>query len=945
MSEPLKVFITYSHRDTDAREELRIRLAVMEQQGMITLWDDNKILPGDEWYKDISDNLADSDILLYLVSASSLASKNCNKELGDALSSEIRVIPIILERCDWQNHQLSDIQALPDKGKPINEWTPESRGWQSVVEGIRKAAEKMRDQPKPLHTKTLAYWALQQGNSLMTLLQIDKAIEAYSHAIQLDPHYANAYSNRGAAYNIKGKLDRAITDYNKTIELDPDHANAYNNRGNAYSDKGKLDRAIADYNKAIALDSDIAEPYNNRGVAYKDKGEFDRAIEDFNKAMQLNPQFVPVHNNRGTAYGGKGEFDRAIEDFNKAIDLKLDYAEAYNNRGNIYSDKGEFDRAIEDFNKAIELNPQFAKAHNNRGDAYSREGELDRAIADYNKAIELNPNIADVYCNRGNIYSDKGELDRAVKDFTEAIGLKPDYAEAYCNRGITYGREGEFDRAIEDFNKAIELNPQFAEAHNNRGVAFAREGEFDRAVKDFTKAIGLKPDYAEAYCNRGIAYSFKGEYDRAITYYNRAIELDPQFALAYTNRGMCWLHLQNWQGARGDLTVAKSMGMDIIAVFRKDYKNVEAFERRNRVQLPEDIADMLTQRRRSRFPKTEKFLNDDGTSLESPDVSDLCTKLRNMGTPLADYVKTRSHFGIKTAPTEAFVVDSAMRDELIAEHPSSADILKPFLHGRGIRRWQVEAQGLWLIFAYRGIEMNSYPAIQKHLEKYRDSLSKRAGKQKWCELQATLGDSKRFTQTKLVCPNLYNHQTFAIETDGFYCGHTCYIIPTEETWLCGVLNSRVVEWFYSQVSNQLTGDELRALSSYMQQIPIPNITSTQKGLIGKIVDYLIYLQRQPTTNSKDLAYARDYIMLRYFERIIDGLVYESYLSEELHQSGKHFFKPLLDEQLLKPEEIQGDKMSAFRDIFEHLYEKTHPIRKNLFFLDSLKPIRIIEGKV
>ena len=131
----------------------------------------------------------------------------------------------------------------------------------------------------------------------------------------------------------------------------------------------------------------------------------------------------------------------------------------------------------------------------------------------------------------------------------------------------------------------------------------------------------------------------------------------------------------------------------------------------------------------------------------------------------------------------------------------------------------------------------------------------------------------------------------------------------------------------------------------MQQIPIPNATSTQKGLIGKIVDYLIYLQKQPTTNSKDLAHARDHLMLRYFEQIIDGLVYEFYLPGELHQGGKYFFKPLLEEQLPKLEKIHGDKMSAFRSIFRHLYEKTHPVRKNLFFLDSLEPIRIIKDKL
>ena len=97
MGEPLKVFITYSHEDTGSKDKLRQCLNVMEQQGMITIWHDDEILPGDKWYEDISKNLADSDILLYLVSASSLASKNYNKELVEALSGEIRVIPIILE--------------------------------------------------------------------------------------------------------------------------------------------------------------------------------------------------------------------------------------------------------------------------------------------------------------------------------------------------------------------------------------------------------------------------------------------------------------------------------------------------------------------------------------------------------------------------------------------------------------------------------------------------------------------------------------------------------------------------------------------------------------------------------------------------------------------------------------------------------------------------------
>ena len=135
MNEPLKGFITYSHKDAEQKEELRERLAVMEQQNEMTPWDDCQLTPGDEaLQEDILEKVADSDLLLYLVSAASLASKNCNRELAEALNQKIRVIPIILEDCDWLRHQISRFEVLPHKGKPINEWRPESKGWQNVVD-------------------------------------------------------------------------------------------------------------------------------------------------------------------------------------------------------------------------------------------------------------------------------------------------------------------------------------------------------------------------------------------------------------------------------------------------------------------------------------------------------------------------------------------------------------------------------------------------------------------------------------------------------------------------------------------------------------------------------------------------------------------------------------------------------------------------------------------
>ncbi|WP_420546669.1 TaqI-like C-terminal specificity domain-containing protein, partial [Curvivirga sp.] len=415
-------------------------------------------------------------------------------------------------------------------------------------------------------------------------------------------------------------------------------------------------------------------------------------------------------------------------------------------------------------------------------------------------------------------------------------------------------------------------------------------------------------------------------------------------ANSHYNRGESLLCLKRWEEAKTDLITAQKMGLDIVATFRNDYRNVAAFEQKHQVKLPKDIIALVRQGFRHRYPMQEKALGFEGKPLESPEVLDLLQRFRDAGPPLGEYLKVSPSFGIETVPTDVFVVDGKIRDKLIAEHVASADILKPFLQGPDIRRWHVEPQDQWLIFTYRGVEINAYPAILKYLEKYKELLSKRGNEQEWYELQASLEEVEHFAQPKLICPNLYNTQTFALETEGLYCGYTCYVIPTDEKWLCGLLNTLPVEWFYSQVSKQLDGGKLEARSEYIKQIPVPDINETQKDLVRKLVDYLIYLQKQPTTNSKDLAYARDFIVLRYFEWIINGLVYEFYMPDVLQSADRDIFKHLMEEQLPEVDEMHGDKMSIFRSLYERLHDREHPVRVNTFFQDGLRPIRIIEDK-
>ena len=214
------------------------------------------------------------------------------------------------------------------------------------------------------------------------------------------------------------------------------------------------------------------------------------------------------------------------------------------------------------------------------------------AIDFFTKSIDLNPTSL-AYSNRGDAYIKVGKYDDAISDCSRAIAIDPNNTAAYAYRGVAKARKGNYDSAIDDYDRAIAIDPNYAAAYNNRGVAKARKGDHEGVISDCSRAITIDPNNAAAYNNRGVAKLNKGDYDDAIDDYSRSIELEPDKALAYYNRGGTWLRLFKWDNAKADFTVAKSMGIDIIALFRNEYGSVANFEQRNDTALPPDIAEML----------------------------------------------------------------------------------------------------------------------------------------------------------------------------------------------------------------------------------------------------------------------------------------------------------------------------------------------------------------
>ena len=260
------------------------------------------------------------------------------------------------------------------------------------------------------------------------------------------------------------------------------------------------------------------------------------------------------------------------------------------------------------------------------------------------------------------------------------------------------------------------------------------------------------------------------------------------------------------------------------------------------------------------FSMPQDALTADGWRLTSPVVLNLLEKLRSTGKPLSEYVKGRFYRGILTGLNEAFVVDRATRDKLVTEHPSSAEVLKPFLRGRDVKRWQVDFAEQYLIIIessanrthpWSGQSDNeaeetfadTYPAIHAHLQTFRDRLIERydQGKYFW-ELRACAYWGQ-FEKPKIVYPDIAQSAEFAFDDRDYFLGNTLYLLPTEEMWPLGLLNSKAVFWFYTKTSTQIRGGFVRFIAQYVSQIPIPNIDPSQKALLENLVDKILVAKR------------------------------------------------------------------------------------------------------
>lgn len=268
----------------------------------------------------------------------------------------------------------------------------------------------------------------------------------------------------------------------------------------------------------------------------------------------------------------------------------------------------------------------------------------------------------------------------------------------------------------------------------------------------------------------------------------------------------------------------------------------------------------------SQFHMPQLALTSEGWKLEQQGILNLVEKLYQAGRPLGEYIEGRLFRGIVSGLNEAFVIDNKTRQKLINEDPNSTEIIKQWLRGRDVDKWQVKRSKLYVIFMPRGIDISRYPAIENHLRIFKTRLENRATSHlhPWYEMQQPqMGCYIEYEEPKIIYPDIAKQPAFAYDESRSYITNTLYVIPTKDKYLLGILNSNVTNFFYNQISSQVRGDYLRFIAQYVSQIPIPKIPNPKplERLVNEILE----------TKQKD-----SMADVSALEREIDELVYDLY---------------------------------------------------------------------
>lgn len=279
------------------------------------------------------------------------------------------------------------------------------------------------------------------------------------------------------------------------------------------------------------------------------------------------------------------------------------------------------------------------------------------------------------------------------------------------------------------------------------------------------------------------------------------------------------------------------------------------------------------------------FNSSDSWVILSPIEQSIKRKIEAVGTPLKDW-DIQINYGIKTGFNDAFIISTEKRNEILAnckdddERKRTAELIRPILRGRDIKRYGYEWANLWLIatFPSRHYDIEKYPSIKQYLLSFGIERLEQTGKthivngekvkarkktnNKWFETQDSISYWEDFNKPKVVYMEIqtdnpdegYPFPCYSYDFRRCIVLNTAYIMSSETIdprYVLGILNSRLGKFLVKLYVTQLQERQFRMLSQYVMKFPIARPTKNQEIMMSCLVQETLEHQSTISENRID----------------------------------------------------------------------------------------------
>jgi adenine-specific DNA-methyltransferase len=318
-------------------------------------------------------------------------------------------------------------------------------------------------------------------------------------------------------------------------------------------------------------------------------------------------------------------------------------------------------------------------------------------------------------------------------------------------------------------------------------------------------------------------------------------------------------------------------------------------------------------------------------------------KIAETGTQLKDW-KIEFNRGFLTGLNDAFFISEEQKDTFIKRDSKNAEIIKPLLRGREIKKYGYSFNENYVLFPHNGTKDKArilvekdYPVIYEHLLKFRDKESELVKPNNKGEIQTLIERSDQgdhwtnlrncayidaFESEKLVWLSISDKPAFAFDNKGMHVTAPAYIMTSHcNKYLMTVLNSKTMEWYLDKVSSSTGVGTNQWSKIFVEQLPIPELEETARNPYETIAEYLIYLN--DPKQAPVLEKVSNEAVSQVFEDLVNMMVYELYFEEEMKAKEIDVLQFVTEKAF--PDITQAeDKKAIIQKVYYELQQKDNP---------------------